>query len=332
MFARIFLLLLGLGVLCLLPLAAMAAVHVVSSSGELAAAVGAAAEGDIIELADGSYHWVDGVQISRGMTLRSQSGSAADAIVYLDYLTHGIVATESFSGEVAVRFEGLTFKQFDGEGSFIGHNGDLELVGCVLEDNHTELALIVANAGLLLDHCQIQLCSGDAIAVGSGATVVRDCVITENQSLFAILDQEFGSLEVQRSALVDNTGRLIYAAPISVVLDQVEATGNSGAGAAIHLAFQPELQMSHCTVRDNTYSEGGLYLGPLPEASIYQCDIVDNGVYDGRIVAGTEVVFQCCEVIPEQWSILSGSLTLDNADCGVGTQTVTLDGLKAQYR
>jgi hypothetical protein len=317
--------------LCLTATTAFADTIVVSTSGELAAAVGAAAEGDIIELVPGSYHWANGVKVDVGLTVRGQSGDPVDVLIYLDYLNQGIVDSAGFQGTQVLRWEGLTFRQFSASVNLIGLDTDLELVRCVFDENTTELDLVVGNASLLAEDCLFKGNQAGALVLGSGATTLSGCRFQDNSGSYALVGQEFGSLTLSRCSWKGNTGTMVMTAPVAVVADHCLITGNSGQ-CGIDLQFSVQLEMSDCTIQDNQFYDGGLYLGGLSQASLTQCDIIHNGNYDGKILACQDVLFTCCEVAMEDWFIVGSTYILDNEDCAVGNSPVTLDRIKVLYR
>jgi hypothetical protein len=310
---------------------APAAVHTVTSSGELATAISAAADGDIIEMVAGNYDYVNGRVITTGLTLRSQSGDPADVAISLTYLTQGILAVDSFVGTQPVRLEGITFQYLELQGGtiFMEHEGHLVIDRCVFQSSMAYVLLDVSGTTEILETQFLGLHS-TAILANSGHLTMSGCLWQGNETPNLItIDQ--GSLDMSMCSLVENHGTPLLLADVEASISHTLFQDNIMGAAAVRMALFGNLVMDNCTLVGNTLGYGALNVGPLSVAHLTQCTILDNTIRDGTLWPAAELTLICCDVDQSRWDIQGGTWTLDNSDCVVANIQETLGGMKAMF-
>lgn len=318
-----------MGVILLTATGALAAEHHVSTSGELNAAITSAADGDVIILASGNYHLVDGNLISTGMTLRGASGDPADVFINLEYLTQGMIAQDSFQGEEPIRLESLTFKYFDVDTALLEHSGSLILDNCIFEVN-IALKMVEGHGDLEVSQCQFITNVAYRVLECHGSTVVSASLIygSNSDTVILVATDDF---EMTGSTIEANSG-----IQVDVMTEQAAHitdclfVDNFNGMAVLRGNIYSSISVVQSTFDENSHIKGALILEPLAEATFDHCDIGICGYYDGFTQPVSTLNLICCELDLERWDIL-GYLEIDDDDCSVGTSEQTLGGLKALF-
>ena len=117
------------------PITTAATIHVPGDQPTIQAGINAAAAGDTVEVACGTYYEHD-IVIRSGITLRSESGNAGCCTIDAQWLGR-ILFGEGLDGDT--RVEGLTFTRGEAipGGAVRVVQSSLRIHGCVFRDNHS---------------------------------------------------------------------------------------------------------------------------------------------------------------------------------------------------
>lgn len=308
----------------------LAAIHHVSNSEELNAAISLALDGDIIEIADGTYDWAAGIQIEVELTMRGASGDPDAAVIRLSALDAGIASFGAFQGGETLLFEGLTFSGFDAQATLLGHNFNLGLTRCIFRDN-SGWSIITANGIISAQDCVFEQNTAQYV-IDSNAELATDrCSFRNNTMTHSVIEVEFGDIFLTRTEITGNTGACVRVPPTGqAVFSYCLVSDNQGTEAAMRVSAS-SLEMTDCTIIDNSYPDGGIVIGVYGEAFLTQCDIRGNEPRDGTLGSGSHTIFTCCDVDLVRWQRY-GTFVLDNDDCGVATEKQAFGWVKVLYR
>ncbi len=289
------------------------------------AAVNAAFDGVVIELAPGVYtgHGNRDVRVlGKQLEFRGQTGDPADCV--LDCASDGDQRHRAFLlGSVdgaPVRFSGLTIRNgavgnmLDpgeiGGGAVRAQGAAAEFVDCVFENNSGVFpagdrghggAFLGQGAGFSFTRCRFsgnQAVLGGAVAIVGGSLTITDC-----EFLYNVSAGDGGAVHMGRGD----------AAITGCVLVGNEAAGRGG-GVYVQ---QGSASMVSCTFFRNRAPEGsGAYSEPGSAADFRHCIIA--GGYDGAAVGGrddADVSLSCCNLFGNEGGDWTGPIAdLRDAD------------------
>lgn len=287
---------------------AVGATYVVNPDGTgdfptIQAAVGAAVDGDVIELGDGVFTGPDNIRVSflgKGITVRSASGDPSTCIINGDG-TNGAFTLESGEPEGS-SVENLTIRN--------------SAVGVHVLDSYG------AVVGCRLTH------NGTAVEPNLNAVMtVRDCVITGN---YTGIHKNVGTLLLEGSTVVGNKRGVVVNSGATIVRSVL--WGNCDFEVATNWDFIGSVSFT-CSVVDSFNMEGPLinYIADNVFTNPLFCDPVDCTLAPTNAGEYTVDVLSPC--LPENnvCGVLIGAL---GANCSGATPTIesSWGNVKRRYR
>jgi hypothetical protein len=336
-----------------------ATIHVPADLPEIGSALAAAAAGDSVVIAAGTYLEHDLV-LPSGVTLLGATGDPADVVIDAQRagrciygagleagtriegltLSNGLPAWGSTphnswgaglmvdGGELTVaRCVFLANETAVGGGAFVTGFGSPTFVDCVFDGNSaTEVAglLLGGICDPVVRNCTFR--NGDLIMVGGGVTwlglgeaLFENCLVENNTVL-----ETGGGVEIQ------NAGAF-------AVLRGCVITGNSAryGGGGLYVGYDGRAVLESCTISGNSAGEygGGVVVAFGAHLEATETFIRDNSAPsgpDGDVYADAAAVLTCCDIDLAAWHV-AGSLIIDDEDCGVPTRPTTWSGVKALF-
>ena len=339
---------------------AAATLHVPGDHPDVTSALAAAAAGDSVVVAPGTYFEHDLV-LPSGVTLRGATDEPADVVIDAQRLGRCIYGADL---DAATRIEGLTLRNglpawgstphnswgaglmvdggaltvancvfaanetAVGGGAFVTGFGSPTFVDCVFDGNSaTEVAglLLGGNCDPVVRGCTFRdgklIMTGGALTwLGSGRALFENCRVENNTVL-----ETGGGVEVLNARAV-------------AVLRSCAITGNSAryGGGGLYVGNGGHAILETCTIVGNSAGEygGGVTLdyGSVLEAT--ESSIRDNEAprgADGDVSVQAAATLRCCDVDTTAWAV-RGSLVIDDEGCGIPVEPATWSGLKARFR
>lgn len=324
----------------------------------IAAALVAAAEGDEVVVAAGTYLEHDLV-LPSGVVLRGATGDPADVTidggrdgrcVYgagLDAATRiealtlanglpAMGATPDGDFGAGLYVDGGEFTVLNciftgnesaiGGGAYVRGTGAPTFIGCVFDRNEaTETAglLMRGTCGPLLRDCVFRngwrtLVGGGLTWAGSGLVQVDNCRF-ENNTVW----ETGGGVEVIGSAA-------------QATLRDCVISGNAAGinGAGLWVGGWGRVVLERCTIVENSADEqgAGVFLngGFLNAVDSTILDNLAPDLADGVVATGSAATLNCCEFTPEAWGG-NGTLTVINDDCDVAEEPASWGDVKALF-
>jgi hypothetical protein len=215
-----------------------------------------------------------------------------------------------------------------GGGAFIIGTGTPTFVGCVFDGNEASESAGLHLSGIcdpLIQDCVFRngdrtVYGGGMTWVGSGHALIENCTVEDNTVLEA-----GGGLEIFGSGAV-------------ATLRGCVLRGNSAGlfGGGLSVGNYGHAILENCEIAENSAGDsgGGVSLGSGTVLEATETTILNNSAPtgpDGQIGSSASAILTCCTVISEAWNVL-GSLSLDDEDCGVATETSIWGGFKILFR
>ena len=294
--------------------ASAAIINVPADQPTIQAAVTAAASGDTIQLADGTYTGPGNVDTdtgSKSLAIRSVHGAAATIINCGGTPSAGHYGFYVSAPSTSLTLSGLTIKNGDlpnGAGGAIYNTGTLTLTGCVLSGNS------VANPNAPGTNSN----SGGAL-FNSGTATLSGCTVSGNSA---------------------NYGGGIYSlhgTGISLTLNNCTLSGNAAAGNSAADGSRggygggvyagSAMTATNCVFSGNTtdYAAGGLLVGGASVTALTNCTLAGNSAPVGN--GGGFVVFGKAAFTN---TIVYGN-TGGSADDGDTTAAITYSDIQGGY-
>ncbi len=223
------------------------------------AAIKAAAPGDEVVIADGTYKGSGNKDLDFGgkaITVRSASGNPTNCIIDCEQSGRG----------------------------FYFHNGETSsavVSGVTICNGNNNGAGIYVNSSPTISNCVISKCttssSGSGIFIASGNPVIASCQVNENQST--------------------SSGGGLYISSGNPVISNCLIKGNTGSsGGGIYVNSSASLKMSNCTICNNMATAHGGGIGGSGTVLLVQCTIAGNRATNNgggiRVEAGTWTIRQ----------------------------------------
>ncbi len=233
----------------LLPALAAARTWVVPYDREtIAAGLAAAAAGDTVEVATGSYYEF-GLEMKSGVTLRSETGQSD--CVKLDVQQQGNALSCIFLKEAAT-IEGFTITGNDGRGdcssTIYSLFSNLVLSNCVITENTSE----TRSAG---------------VEIKGGEALIRNCLFLDNKGgeSGAIMANNNAVVTVEHCTVVGNScytwgtcGNILFESASGKIANSIIAFNTSGHG--INTNYYASLEISDTNVYSNWSGNWGLWI------------------------------------------------------------------------
>lgn len=326
----------------------------------IAAGLDAAAAGDTVLVASGTYPEHDLI-LRSGVTLLGETGSPSDVVIDgqragrciygagLDAgtriqavtLANGLPAwgstpDESWGGGLYVDGGALTVEACVflgnetaiGGGAHVKGSGGPAFLGCVFESNQaTEVAGLIlrGTCNPLVRDCIFRgawrtLVGGGLTWAGAGTALIEGCTF-ENNTVW----ETGGAVELLGPAAI-------------AILRNCLIQGNSavlGAGG-LYVGDHSRARLEGCTITGNTAQDfgGGLHLSYYAVLEARETTILGNSAPtgpDGHSGATATATLTCCQVDLASWAF-GGSLIVDDEGCAVGTKDLTWGAFKALFR
>jgi len=308
--------------------AAPAEIHLVLPDGSgdyptIQAAIDAAAEGDVVELADGTFVGEGNRDLylwGKAITVRSQSGNPEACVIDCEGEAlephRGFNLTEGESE--ATVLEKITIRGgydvSEGGGMTIRYTSPT-IRGCILTGNHGGNAggmLIGGTAAPEIQECRFEMNTagfggGGLVTEGPSSPTLADCVFEANHS-----DNEGGALCVYDSATpiltrcffhantADRQGSGLvvdhYCNPVTC--DQCTFVGNIGPGGSASVCGHAYGVFTSCTFEGNQSSidAAGLFCSCQATTSVSRCifafSLEGSGIYCSE---DAEMTLSCCD-------------------------------------
>lgn len=223
--------------------------HVPAEAPTIAAGLAAAAPGDVVEVACGTYH-EHGLALRPGVTLRSQTGESDCATIDGDHLD-SVIVCESI--EVPAVVEGFTLSHGFAQGLYPSGGGlecrtsTLSVRRCRFEDNTAGWGggLRALNSRLTADDCVFTGNHADVGAAGvdctGGSPAFANCEVTANHGLA--------------------TSAAVRIAHATATFTGCRIAGNDLAGTLVFVGLDSRLTLNGCTLADHPQAGAvGLFL------------------------------------------------------------------------
>lgn len=320
----------------------------VTTDSEFIEAVDACAEGDTILMAPGEY--LADVTITRGITLRGQTGTPEDVIISR---VAAITSLIDISGGIGVHLEGLWIREHFEMAPLVdvfstslivrdcrfGSNGAIESGGAI----GARSSILVLENSTFEDNSSFSV-GGGAIQLVDCRLKMSNCKLTNNHAdrCGGALYMDGGTLDMNDCYFSDNNagdngGGLELRTVKSVIVGcRFEENSSYNTAGALHVWAGSFLEMSNTEIVGN-YTQlrsGGMVVKGATTVILSDCTFEDNeGPFsdDGNIGSYCSALFKCCYLDLDQW-IFSGTVEFDDSGCQVSTRQQTLGGLKAMYR
>ena len=294
--------------------ASAAIINVPADQPTIQAAVTAAASGDTIQLADGTYTGPGNVDTdtgSKSLAIRSVHGAAATIINCGGTPSAGHYGFYVSSPSTSLALSGLTIKNGDlpnGAGGAIYNTGTLTLTGCVLSGNS------VANPNAPGTNSN----SGGAL-FNSGTAILSGCTVSGNSANYG-------------GGIYSLHGTGISLTLNNCTLSNNAANGNSAAdgshggyGGGVYAGSA--MTATNCVFSGNTvdYAAGGLLVGGASVTALTNCTLAGNTAPAGNgggVVAFGKATFTN--------TIVYGN-TGGSADDGDTTAAITYSDIQGGY-
>ena len=301
-----------------LAFAASATTYVVEPDGSgdfptIQLAINASSDGDIIELADGTFTGAGNRDVDfagRAVTVRSQSGDPETCVIECEGSEadpHRGFIFQSDEGPESI-IEGITvahgWAEYYGGGIFCDGDASPTVVNCALVDN--EAAMGGGMCGGILSTLTGCAFIGNESVRGGGlarawATVLTDCEFLGNKARYG------GGIYIRSSCSPTLTGCTF--------------SGNSSwhSGGALHIEQHCDPVLSYCTLTGNSSPIGGaVYISIESSPSLVNCTLWGNSSTSTGVVTCGEL----CYVTIEN-TIISHSLQGEAVTCWDTDATLT---------
>jgi predicted outer membrane repeat protein len=269
------------------------------------AAIDASLPGDVIELVNGVFRGIGNRDLNyqgKAITIRSLSGNPASCILDCQgsyYQQHRAVWFRG--GETAASvLDGVTIRNgFAGDGGAIELWSDTKptIRGCVFEDNQAQYdggAVYSSGAAPLFRECAFrrnhaeQL--GGAVCAGFGIGPRFDsCEFVDNVGTCGVLWCEQGSASFVSCSFTDHTRNSTAVAWVvysELTFAECRFERNSGQVVLGCGTSDTKLRMTHCTVRDNSVTDGWLIRGAYADSLIIEgCTITENDLSASDVIS-----------------------------------------------
>lgn len=314
--------------------------HVPADFDSVGCAIEAAAHGDIIMIAPGTY--TTPFTIYKDLTVKA--GSVTPGSVKLNVTSYSLhpptllhLEGLTFSGEgcspVAmitntVRIFDCEFENFQlgNQGIFVSH-ADVAFHRCLMQNNNNDSSTFWLSSCESVEFYQCQFLNnsgglGAAIKdVGCTSVTIRECFFSQNQA-------------------VSHGGAIHGCSEMLIESCRFQGNSSSARGGAIYGTGSGDCKIVDCTFIANSAAHGGAVgMDQVFDFQIENTDFISNTASksgpQGYTNIGGRVSMICCLADPTLWSG-DGTVTLENDGCIVGihqgTQQGTLESVKAMFR
>jgi len=309
-------------------------------------ALSAAASGDAVEIACGTW-FESGLSIPSGVELRSATGDPG--CVTLDGSGLGsVLICENVTG---VRISGLTLTNGStssfGGGLFMTDSA-VDVSGCRIVNNFASLGggIFASESDLSLVNCEVSDNTANedsGVLCMNGTASFTDCTIARNgRSIGGGMGLFQTTATLTRVHVLDNVsfetggGVEVWTGSAATFTDCL-IEGNTaawGAGVYIHDRAGP-VEFRGTTITGNVASVqgGGVLVGGASSLLAVDSTILQNegpNGADGYVTSTGEVILSCSEVDLARW-LVNGVLTVDDTGCIVRTTPSSWAQLKARF-
>ena len=263
--------------LCVVAPATAATLNVPSQYATIQAAINAAADGDEIVVADGTYSGTGNVDLnmSKAVTLRSASNDPTACIVDGEN-TSKCISQWQTSSTVPTTVRGITF--YRGQLSSLNGGGltiqppssvvlTIKVENCIIDScvgGQGGGVYVNGSAGFLnvtLDECTFLYNSsnsstsyGGALYAGNGKVIVKGCRFEGNSTNSGATFGRGGAIYQPGAPTAPD---LLYIVNSTFVDNAVPTTGSFARGGALHLYHGPQTQVVNCLFYENSVGSSG---------------------------------------------------------------------------
>ncbi|MBN2170263.1 MAG: right-handed parallel beta-helix repeat-containing protein [Candidatus Krumholzibacteriota bacterium] len=311
----------------------------------------AAADGDTVMLADGTYTGEGNRDLETywRLTLCSQSGNPDACIIDCEGDGPEWHDCFSFFGTSCVcRIEGLTITR--GWTSGVVKGGNLAIAHCVFSGNLAPcvhcLSVYETEYTLDIEDCRFEDNEGTGVVFGFGTLAMTGCRLERNPGAMYLGPDCAATLT--GCTFADNTadhGGAITLFECDLTCDQCEFDGNvaTNKGGALKASGEVSVHMLGCLFSGNEAWESGgvadIRTSTTISLIVEGCDFIDNFAHDNGgafvldgILSSASVAFTGCRFL-ENYSLQNGGaivavggFTIDLEDCLFVSNTGGLDG------
>jgi len=296
------------------------------------AAIDSAVTGDTIMLEDGTYSGSGNYNVDTGrktLTITSQHG-AASTIIDCQYLGPGLILQSAGEiGDTPTKLTNITIQHAalePGHGAVYAPGPNVEVDGCVLNDNDTEALNCGQSAWVRINNCTFQGNNYAAVLADLGSGVIIDSCVFAKNIRGAIINIQ-GSVSISNSSFTEN---LLTGAIDCLSFGLIQATNcvfsnNVGySGGAIDGEGYSSLELSGCTFTGNSsvYGAGAInYLGT--DLLLQQCNFIDNTAAGpgGAVYSAGTSTFDSCLFSGNSSAADGGAIYNETSDLIIGVES-----------